>query len=82
MNENIINEESARRIVQFRKDNKITQSELAKVLNTSQSTLSAYEHGETLILTSFLYTICKNYNVSADYLLGKVDEPKYLSVSK
>ena len=37
-----------------------------------------YEKGKTLILTSFLYTICKKYNISADYLLGKIDEPKYL----
>lgn len=62
----------------FRKEYKITLVKLAQLLNTSHSTLSAYEHGKTLILTSFLYTICKEYKVSADYLLGKVKEPKYL----
>lgn len=63
----------------FRKENKITLVKLAEVLNTSHSTLSAYEKGKTCILTSFLYTICKKYNISADYLLGRVDSPKYLN---
>ena len=34
---------------------------------------------EFLIATPFLYTICKKYNISADYLLGKIDNPKYLN---
>lgn len=28
------------------------------------------------IATPFLYTICKEYNVSADYLLGKINKPQ------
>lgn len=66
------------RLKSFRKENKITQIKLAKILNTSQSTISAYEKGETLILASFLYAICQKYNISADYLLGKTNSPKYL----
>ena len=66
------------RLKEFRKENKLTQEKLAKELNTSHSVISAYEKNKTLIITSFLYTICKKYNLSADYLLGKIDEPKYL----
>lgn len=62
----------------FRTENKITLVKLANILNTSHSTLSAYEHGNTLILTSFLFQICKKYNISADYLLGKTTDIKYL----
>ncbi len=69
-------------IKRFRIENKITLTKLANILNTSHSTISAYEHGKTLILTSFLYTICKEYNISADYLLGKIDNPKYLNSTK
>ena len=36
------------------------------------------EKGKYLISIPFLYTICKKYNISADYLLGKIDNPKYL----
>ncbi len=67
------------RLKSFRKENKLTQYKLAKVLNTTFSTISGYEKGRFLILTSFLYTICKKYKVSADYLLGKSDKPKYLN---
>ena len=66
------------RLKEFRKDNKITQQKLAKILNTNQSVIANYERGRTLIATPFLYTICKKYNISADYLLGKTNNPKYL----
>lgn len=65
-------------IQNFRKEFNITQDSLANNLGTTQSTISDYEKGNTLILTQFLYIICSKYKVSADYLLGKVDSPKYL----
>ena len=67
------------RLKELRKEKKLTQVKLAQSLNTSHSVISSYEKGKTLILTSFLYTICKKYNISADYLLGKIDSPKYLN---
>ena len=66
------------RLKEFRKENNLTQEKLAQILNTSHSVISSYEKEKTLIITSFLYTICKKYNISADYLLGKTDYPKYL----
>lgn len=61
----------------FRREKKMTQVELASFLNTTHSTISAYESGKTLILTSFAYQICKKYNISLDWLCGK-SEKKYL----
>ena len=55
-------------IKKFRKEHNIKQEELAKELNTSQSTISAYESGKTLILTSFAYFICEKYDISLDWL--------------
>ncbi len=69
---------SGLRIKEFRKENKLTQVKLASFLNTTHSVIADYERGRHLINTSFLYMICKKHNVSADYLLGKIDEPKYL----
>lgn len=69
INNKIISE----RLKKFRKENKITQDKLAKILNVSRTTITEYERGTNLIATPFLYTICKNYNISADYLLGKID---------
>ena len=70
--------EVGKRLSEWRKEKKITQSKLAKELNTTFSVISGYEIGRRLIATPFLYTICKKYNISADYLLGKIDSPKYL----
>lgn len=68
-----------KKLREFRKDNKITQQKLAEVLNTNQSVIANYERGRNIIATPFLYTICKKYSISADYLLGKINEPKYLN---
>ncbi|MCM1053126.1 MAG: helix-turn-helix domain-containing protein [Ruminococcus sp.] len=66
------------RLKEFRKENKLTQEKLAKILNISSGTVAGYEIGRYIIATPFLYTICSKYHISADYLLGKVDNPKYL----
>lgn len=70
------------RLKSFRKENKLTQVKLAEILNTVHPVITNYEKGKFLIATSFLYTICKKYGVSADYLLGKVDNPKYWDSKK
>ena len=69
---------SKERLKAFRKEQKLTQVKLANILNTFHTVVVDYEHGKNLIATPFLYTICKKYNISADYLLGKINDPKYL----
>ncbi len=59
------------RIKEIRKKKKLKQKDLAKMFNTSQSTISAYENGKTMILTAFLFEICSKLKVSADYLVGR-----------
>lgn len=61
------------RLKLFRKEKNITQEELANILNTTHSTISAYESGKTTILTAFAYEICKRYNISMDYLCGRIN---------
>ena len=68
------------KLKELRKELKLTQTKLADILNTTQSVIAEYEKGKNLIATPFLYTICKKYNISADYLLGKIDNPKYLNI--
>ncbi len=48
-----------------------TQKDIAILLNTSQSTISAYESGKTLIITPFLYQIALEYDTSIDYICSK-----------
>ena len=66
------------RLKEFRKENKLTQVKLANILNTTFSSIAFNEKGRNFIATPFLYTICSKYHISADYLLGKVNDPKYL----
>ena len=61
------------RLKEFRKANKLTQEKLATILNTTKTVICGYEKGRYMIATPFLYTICKKYNISADYLLGRID---------
>ncbi len=71
------NHKAGTRLKEFRKNYNLTQEKLGNILNTTKSVISGYESGRRLIATPFLYTICKKYHISADYLLGKIDEPKY-----
>ena len=59
------------KLKEFRKEKNLTHEELANILNTTHSTISAYESGKTTILTAFAYEICKRYNISMDYLCGR-----------
>lgn len=59
------------KIKKIRNDNGLTLRDLAKELNTTSSTISAYETGKTLILTAFAYQIATKYKVSLDWLVGK-----------
>lgn len=59
------------RIKYIRTKKNITNRDLARNLNTTSSTVSAYEAGKTLILTAFAYQISKKYNVSVDWLCGR-----------
>ncbi len=70
-NKNIDKKVIGGNIVKFRYDNNMKQKDLARFLNTTQSTICAYEKGKTLILTSFAYQICSKYNISMDHLCGR-----------
>lgn len=63
---------------EFRKEQHLTQVKLASILNIGKGTIADYERGRYLIATPFLYDICKRYKISADYLIGRIDNPKYL----
>lgn len=54
----------------LRKKHNLTQNDLAKLLNTSQSTISAYENGKSLVLTVFIFSLANQFNLSVDKLCG------------
>ena len=65
-----------RRIRDLREDKDLTQAQIAKILDMSQTGYSKYETGENDIPTDILITLARFYNTSIDYLLGQTDEPK------
>jgi len=60
----------------LREDNDLTQTQIAEVLNTSQTMYARYERGANEMPIRHFVTLCKFYNVSADYLLGTAPDPK------
>lgn len=73
VNKSIDSKIVGKRLLSIRHKFHITQEELAKQLNTTHSTISAYESGKTLILTVFAYEIATKYKLSLDWLCGKID---------
>lgn len=64
------------RIRELREDHDLTQTQIAKILNMSQTGYSQYEIGKNDIPTKILIALSKYYNTSVDYLLGVTDEAK------
>jgi len=62
-----------KRIRDLREDRDLNQTEVAKVLEMSQTGYSKYETGENDIPTAVLIKLARFYNTSIDYLLGETD---------
>ena len=63
-----------KRIRELREDHDLTQSDIAKILNMSQTGYSKYEVGSHDIPTKILISLAKFYNVSTDYILELSDK--------
>lgn len=55
---------------ELREDRNIKQETIADLLQTTQQYYSRYERGIHPLPIQHLATLCKYYNVSADYILG------------
>ena len=66
------------RVKKLRKARKEQQVDLADAIGVKQSTISDIENGRRTTSFDKLAAICQHYNVSADYLLGLIEEPRPL----
>lgn len=64
------------RIRDLREDNDMKQSEIANILQISQQQYSIYESGKRPIPVNAIIKLCKFYDVTADYFLCLIDEPR------
>ncbi len=58
----------------------MTQSELARQMGLSRSSVNAWEMGLSIPSTQFIVELAKIFHVSADYLLG-IEDTATISVS-
>lgn len=61
------------KLKKLRKENKITQEELARIIGVERSTVGKYETGTTPSM-EILALIADHFNVTVDYLLGRDTE--------
>ncbi len=62
-----------KRIKELRKENGVTQKEIADYLNIKQNTYSQYENGQRQVPIEILARLADYYEVSVDYIIGRTD---------
>ena len=65
-----------RRLRDMREDHDLTQSDVAKILDTAREQYNKYELGQQEIPFHHVITLAKHYKVSIDFLAGLTDKPE------
>ena len=68
-------EKFALRVRELRKSRNETQKAVAEALGVSVNQISEMEKGTKITSLPKLCLLCDYFNVSADYLLGRTDDP-------
>lgn len=63
-----------KKIKALRQEHKITQAELARILNVTRSAVALWETNKTLPDIKNIIELANVFNISTDYLLGIEDE--------
>ncbi|MBQ9980064.1 MAG: helix-turn-helix transcriptional regulator [Oscillospiraceae bacterium] len=63
-----------RRLRDLREDKDLTQEDIARVLEISQTVYSRYERGFQTIPVVHLLKLADFYNTSTDYILGRTNK--------
>ena len=67
-----------KRLRDIREDHDLSQADIAKILNTTRQQVSKWETGIQMMGVDKYIILAEYYNVSADYLLGLINEPRKL----
>ena len=65
-----------KRLREIREEHNLSQAQVGEALNKSQQGYSHIENGRAELKIDDLVTLCKFYEVSADYLIGYTDDPE------
>jgi len=63
------------RLRNIREDRDLTQAEIGQLLNKSQQGYNHIEIGRVELGVDDLITLCRFYDLSADYIIGLVNKP-------
>lgn len=63
------------RLRNIREDRDLTQAEIGKLLNKSQQGYNHIEIGRAELRIDDLVTLCRFYDLSADYIIGLTSKP-------
>ena len=66
------------RFKEQRIDNDKLQKDISKICNVSDATVGHWENQIRHMPIDAIIKLCKFYNISADYMLGLIDEPRPL----
>lgn len=72
--ESVIIMQKYQRIRDLREDADLTQKQVGEAINVPQRTYAYYESGQRMVPPQVLCALADFYNVSVDYILGRVDE--------
>ena len=65
-----------RRLRELREDRDYTQTQVGEVLGKSQQGYNHFETGRAELKIDDLVKLCQLYELSADYIIGLINEPK------
>lgn len=71
-----------KRLRELREDHDLTQKQVGKILNMSQTGYNQYEIGKNDIPTKILIKLADYYNTSIDYILERTDTITPYSLNK
>ena len=66
------------RLRQLREDRDLTQAEIGKIIQKSQQGYNHIETGRAGLKIEDLVSLCRFYNLSADYVIGLTNQPSPL----
>jgi transcriptional regulator with XRE-family HTH domain len=66
-----------KRLKELRKKNELTQSDLARIINVSPSTIGMYERENRQPTVETLNHLANHFEVTVDYLLGRTNKRNF-----
>lgn len=67
-----------KRLKELRENHNLSQIEIARLLHSSRQQVGKWENGIQMMGVDKYIKLAQFYNISVDYLLGLIDEPRPL----